>query len=194
MPVAPDLWPLDRPLTVDDLDVLQDDGLRYELWDGVLLVSPPPGLWHQELSHRVRAMVSRQLPSDWLARMEVGVGFGSRSRHLQPDGIVLRAAVLSPDLEYVSVEDIALVLEVESPSTGLYDRNTKRDWYAAVGIPIYVRVEINKMHVATVVVQELRDGRYVETGRTDAGTGSVTIRQPGPIVIDAAELMTIQEP
>lgn len=194
MPVAPDLWPLDRPLTVDDLQALPDDGLRYELWDGALIVTPPAVPWHQELSYRVRAMISRQLPDGWLARMEIGVGLGSRSRFLQPDGIVVRSAVLTPDVEQLGVDDLAVVIEVESPSTRLYDRNTKRDWYEAAGTPVYVRVEINTMRAPTVVAHELRDGRYVETGRTGAGSGSVTIPQPGPIVIDAAELLTKQPP
>ena len=32
--------PTDRPLTVEDLDLLPDDGNKYELDDGVLVVSP----------------------------------------------------------------------------------------------------------------------------------------------------------
>jgi hypothetical protein len=36
MTVARTDLPTDRPLTVDDLDLLPDDGRRYELDDGVL--------------------------------------------------------------------------------------------------------------------------------------------------------------
>jgi Uma2 family endonuclease len=36
--------PDDRPLTVEDLDLLPDDGRKYELDDGVLVVSPAPVL------------------------------------------------------------------------------------------------------------------------------------------------------
>jgi len=194
MPVAPGLWPQDRLLTVDDLDVLEDDGLRYELWDGVLIVSPPPVIWHQELSHRVRASLARQLPGGWRARMGFSLGFRSRSRLLRPDAIVVRAALLSPELEFVRADDVAVVVEVESPSTSRYDQLTKRDWYAAAGIPVYLRVEINSMRAPTVVVLELRDGYYVETGWTGAGTGSVTVPRPAPIIIDAAVLMTNHEP
>jgi hypothetical protein len=39
--------PRDHDWTVADLDLLPDDGFRYELVDGVLLVSPTPVLDHQ---------------------------------------------------------------------------------------------------------------------------------------------------
>ena len=37
-----------RPFTVSDLEEMPDDGRRYELIDGELLVSPAPGWAHQE--------------------------------------------------------------------------------------------------------------------------------------------------
>ena len=41
-------WPAaGRPFTVDELDRMPDDGRRYELIDGVLIVSPAPIIAHQ---------------------------------------------------------------------------------------------------------------------------------------------------
>ena len=40
-------WPKPgEPFTVSDLDLMPDDGHRYELLDGALIVSPAPGLPH----------------------------------------------------------------------------------------------------------------------------------------------------
>jgi Uma2 family endonuclease len=37
-----------HPFTVSDLEEMPDDGRRYELIDGALLVSPAPGWAHQQ--------------------------------------------------------------------------------------------------------------------------------------------------
>jgi hypothetical protein len=41
--------PFSRPLTRADLELMPDDGHRYELIDGVLIVSPGPQLPHQDV-------------------------------------------------------------------------------------------------------------------------------------------------
>jgi hypothetical protein len=44
----PDVWPHeDRPLTVSDMETMPDDGNRYELDEGMLVVSPAPFHNHQ---------------------------------------------------------------------------------------------------------------------------------------------------
>ena len=40
--------------TVDDLETFPDDGNRYELLDGVLLVTPAPGNAHQVVASRLQ--------------------------------------------------------------------------------------------------------------------------------------------
>jgi hypothetical protein len=47
------LVPSDRPLTVEDLYLLPDDGNRYELDDGLLVVSLAPVVGHQAVVHQL---------------------------------------------------------------------------------------------------------------------------------------------
>lgn len=44
----PEIWSgQDRMLTVEDMENMPDDEFRYELDDGVLIVSPAPSPMHQ---------------------------------------------------------------------------------------------------------------------------------------------------
>ena len=47
-------WPrYGERFTIEDLDRMPDDGHRYELLDGTLIVSPAPGLPHRHPGHTV---------------------------------------------------------------------------------------------------------------------------------------------
>jgi len=59
MPVMPHEF---REWTVADLERIPDDGLQYELLDGMLLVSPSPNYRHQWLSGRLFLLLHGQLP------------------------------------------------------------------------------------------------------------------------------------
>lgn len=56
--------PHGRPLTRADLDLVPDDGHRYELLDGVLVVSPSPARRHQRAVLRLARLVDDSLPAD----------------------------------------------------------------------------------------------------------------------------------
>lgn len=57
--------PADRPLTVADLDLTPDDGQRYELDDGVLVVSPAPMTIHQRVLHRLEFLLETACPPEF---------------------------------------------------------------------------------------------------------------------------------
>ena len=65
--------PTDRPLTVEDLDLLPDDGNKYELDDGVLIVSPAPAMSHQIVLARVYQALVRDCPPEFLVLLGPGV-------------------------------------------------------------------------------------------------------------------------
>ena len=58
-------WPAaGRPFTVADLDRMPDDGHRYELLDGALVVSPRPANPHQEVAMELAVRLRSAYPRD----------------------------------------------------------------------------------------------------------------------------------
>ncbi|GAA0635111.1 Uma2 family endonuclease [Sporichthya brevicatena] len=123
-----------RPFTVADLETMPDDGRRYELLDGMLLVSPGPTWSHQEMVASVYVELRRACPPEFRVLL---APFGVRTspqNEVQPDVLVARFTELAED--YLPTAPV-LAVEVLSPSTELHDRNTKMAHYARIGVPSY---------------------------------------------------------
>lgn len=120
--------------TVDDLDRFPDDGNRYELLDGVLLVTPAPAAVHQVVVGRIQGSLSEALQKTGLAHV-VGPGAIVRKprTQLQPD-ILVYPARFAPTTEWPKVTEHWLAVEVLSRSSKVYDREFKRDAYFALGV------------------------------------------------------------
>src|SRR2546430_8583434 len=74
-----DAWPRPgEPFTVGDLDRMPDDGHRYELLDGTLIVSPAPGPPHQRVAVMLCHILELACPEDLIVFPNVGVRIGSR--------------------------------------------------------------------------------------------------------------------
>jgi Uma2 family endonuclease len=118
--------------TVDDLDRFPDDGNRYELLDGVLLVTPAPRAVHQIVATRIAASLHNAVGS--IAHV-VGPGAISVPPHtqLQPD-ILVYPSRFSPTTDWAKVDEHWLAVEVLSRSSRMYDREFKRDAYFALGV------------------------------------------------------------
>ena len=56
--------PFGRPLTVEDLEAMPDDGHRYELIDGTLIVTPAPSWPHQGVQVRLTTWLYDRCPRD----------------------------------------------------------------------------------------------------------------------------------
>ena len=117
--------------TIADLENFPEDGNRYELLDGVLLVTPQANLRHQTVASQLMFALQREVGSDaWV----VGPGAVEQgdATHLEPDVLVFSKR-FSPDLKWREVDDHWLVVEVLSRSSRIYDREFKRDAYFAIG-------------------------------------------------------------
>ena len=120
--------------TVDDLEHFPDDGNRYELLDGVLLVTPQAAAVHQVVASRIQGELSATLQKPGLAHV-VGPGAVVRMprTQLQPD-ILVYPARFSPMTDWRKITEHWLAVEVLSRSSRVYDREFKRDAYFALGL------------------------------------------------------------
>jgi Uma2 family endonuclease len=120
--------------TVDDLDHFPDDGNRYELLDGVLLVTPQAAVVHQVVANRIQFELTAFLQKPGLAHV-VGPGAVVRMprTQLQPD-ILVYPARFSPMTDWRKITEHWLAVEILSRSSRVYDREFKRDAYFALGV------------------------------------------------------------
>jgi Uma2 family endonuclease len=149
--------PADRPLTIEDLYLLPEDGNRYELDDGVLVVTPSPTFGHQRVVHRLAVALDAACPADFEVLPGSGVQV-SRIQYRIPDIIVIRTGTVGA-AENSATEPPALAVEVASPSTVGYDLNRKKDVYARFGIESYWIVTPDADR-PVLMAFELRRGRY----------------------------------
>lgn len=164
LPAHDDGW------TIDDLDEFPDDGLRYELVDGGLSVSPPPTNLHDYAVARFAFLLAGGLNTSWRILAGGGVRFDAHN-YRGPDVLVVRKAALHTRM--ASPEDVILAIEVMSPSSITTDRLVKPAQYAVAGIPHYWRLELGDDPV--LVTHELQGDVYRESGRF---TDNVAINRP----------------
>ena len=145
-----------REWTADDLDGLPDDGLRYELVDGVLLVSAAPNTTHQlALANLFFLLMQAAPPGLRVLPAPTDVRFSPR-RQLQPDlCVVQRSAIGGARIEVPPL----LAVEVLSPSTRTVDRTVKRSVFEDGGVPAYWLVDPLR---PSLTVLELVGGAYLE--------------------------------
>jgi Uma2 family endonuclease len=128
--------------TIDMLDDFPDDGNRYELLEGMLLVTPAPSITHQLVATRLAHILMNALGDGRKAHV-VAVGALQRGEktQLQPDILVFPAS-FPPDTDWRTIQGWWLAVEVMSPSSRVYDRVVKRDAYLALGVDEYWVVDI----------------------------------------------------
>ena len=118
--------------TVDELDRFPDDGNRYELVDGVLLVTPLPVPAHQIVANRLQALLTAAL-FDVAHVVGPGVVVRKPKTQLQPDVLAYSGRIPARS-DWSAILDHWLAIEVLSPSSHIYDRDFKRDAYLALGV------------------------------------------------------------
>jgi Uma2 family endonuclease len=182
-PATSAMSPLDE-WTLEDLARLPDDGRRYEIIDGSLLVSPAPAYLHQRDCTWLIAALLAHKPDGYEVLPGGNVLLPAlRTRMLVPDVLAVRES----DIEVadnplaVPAGAVPLAVEVVSPSSVTMDLVTKPALYAEAGVPSYWRVERGDAG-PTVRVHALSGGTYKKV-RTIRPGETVTLDEPWTVVL-----------
>ena len=174
-------WPAaGRPFTVAELDRMPDDGRRYELLDGVLIVSPRPTTIHQFVAMRLLRVLADVCPENLCVVPEPAVELGPQTE-FDPDLVVVRMDQIGGAK---FAEPPLLVVEIRSPSTALVDLNRKKSAYERFGVASYWIVNPDPPQ-PELTVFELRDGHYALAAQT---SGPFAADRPFTVSIDPVGL------
>jgi Uma2 family endonuclease len=125
--------------TAEQVRALPDDGKRYELVSGELVVTLSPAPLHQRvvaaLVYRMDAYL-RQTTTGRLLTSPADLAFGE-DEILQPDLFVLPPSLPRGFRKWSDVSSLILAVEVLSPLTARFDRTLKRRRYQRGGVSEY---------------------------------------------------------
>jgi Uma2 family endonuclease len=178
MATKPKVW------TADMLDDVPEDGRRWEVINGRLLVTPGPNAPHQfaviELLVRLHHYFNR-IAQARVVTSPSDIRSGPLTR-MQPDVYVVafRDGKL-PTTPY-DMRELLLTVEVISPSSARADRHIRRVAYLEGGVPEYWIVDPKKRHI-----ERWRTGDAVPEIVTD----EIMFQVPGvdhPLIISLPEL------
>ncbi|GAA1614464.1 Uma2 family endonuclease [Kribbella sancticallisti] len=174
-------WPPNRPLTRDDLDRIPDDGHRYELIDGALIMTPAPTRRHQRAVAALYRLLFAAAPPELevlFAPFDVVI---SADTVIQPDVLVAhRADFTERDLPKAPL----LAVEVLSPSTKGVDLMLKWAKLEAAGCTAYWVVDPD---TPSLIAWEMRDGAYAQVAKV-TGDEVARLTVPFDVTLVPADL------
>ena len=151
--------------TRDDILALPEDGNRYELVDGELLVTPAPRRPHQravaELFRQLDPFVREHAVGELMispADVEARPG-----EWYQPDLFVERLVAGRPARDWNQGGIPRLIIEVSSPSTARYDRSIKRPAFQDAGVEEFWIVDLDARLVERWLPNDLRPEILIDT-------------------------------
>ncbi|MEU9487533.1 Uma2 family endonuclease [Streptomyces decoyicus] len=162
------------------------EGLRAEIVEGFIEVSPTGRYSHSKLSNQLRRELSRYLDgqsSPYVVNNDINVVYGRK--------VWIPDAVVSPedDEEFVTDDGlgldarcVGLIVEVVSPGHDgtQRDRVRKRRAYARAGIPVYVLINAYDDHGVVSVLTDPRPDEATYGGENRVRFGTEATIPEGP--------------
>lgn len=173
--------PWSSPLTADDYFAMAtlDDRQRYELIDGVLVVSPSPFVDHQWSHSQLFEALVRASPREmrvFSAPLDVRL---TNDTVVQPDLLVVRA----DDATGRRLTGVPLLaVEILSDSTRGSDLILKRSRYERAGVPTYWVVDPATLELK-VLELDTATQQYAQTAHADLGAAPLSLDRPFPVTL-----------
>ena len=141
--------PLAKHFTVEEVLGLPDDGKRYEVVHGQLLVTPAPSGFHQPMLMRLVRALDPYLQAHGLEQLLTSPAdiIYSDDTLVQPDLFVADTAAFLRSGKWIDVRTLYLAIEIISPSSVNTDRTIKRRLYQDQQIPEYWVVDTDLRQV-----------------------------------------------
>lgn len=180
------MWP-DHLLTLEEFfELPEDDSRRYELQEGVLIVSPRAASLHQQVLMHLLMMLYHQLPAGWRLApdMEIVIQPGFPSTVRVPDLVIVREEAVKAMPPRYDADDVLVAVEIISPGSRAIDTVNKPIEYAKAGIPHYWVVDLDEP-LSLAAYHLAGDFGYQEA---PAVTGVFETNEPFPLRIDLTEL------
>ncbi len=158
IPVMPADWvpgPHQGGWTYEMYAALPDDGRRYEVVQGVLMMSPAPEVSHQGIIQRISRYLDERIFTPHLGLVLTGPTDVKLAIDtvVQPDVLVLLKEHLARIQEKHIAGNPDLAVEVISPGSATYDRLVKYHVYEQAGVPEYWLVNSKKQTVEVFVLE-----------------------------------------
>lgn len=174
-----------RGYTVADLHALPEDGPRYELIDGSIIVSPSATGSHNMFARWIAQLLEDANPgTEHVVGTDQSVTIDEHNEP-RPDIVVLPSAYL--DDSPFPVGGVQLVVEVVSPTSALRDTEIKRVLYARAGVPYYW-VVVPDSDADTIALAELVLAGDKYRYATHYTTEVFRTSRPWPVEIDLPAL------
>ena len=145
--------------TYDDYAKLPDDGNRYEIIEGDLVMTPAPKTGHQRISRRLLVQLTL-----FVEKHQLGEVFDAPC-----DVVFSPENTVQPDIFFISTKQEKLItedniqgapdliIEILSPTTAYYDLVEKKEIYEKFGVKEYWIVDTKKKRIE---LHGLQEGKY----------------------------------
>jgi len=166
------------------------EGLRVELLDGRLVMSPPPTVQHNDaVWWLVEALFEAATQNGWRLLQTTAVHVEATRDRPQPDLVVAPRGAPQYDDHELHAHGVLLVAEVVSPSSRHDDREFKRDAYARGRVPLYLLIDPHKGERSVTLFSDPHPEGYRSRTRVPFGD-EIALPEPFGIVLDTRGLIS----